>query len=71
MPLTMLAEGKEAVVHLLKAKEGTKKFLEGLGLIPGTPISVISELDGNLIIALKGSRIAINRGLAQKVLVQI
>jgi ferrous iron transport protein A len=71
MPLTMLSIGKEAVVYLLKTKNKTKKFLEELGIIPGTPISVISELDGNLIVSLRGSRIAINRGVAQQVLVQV
>lgn len=49
MPLTMLAPGKEAVIEACRAKETTKKFLEGLGIIPGVSISVISVFSGNLI----------------------
>jgi len=70
MPLTMLSLGKEAVVEACRAKETTKKYLEGLGIIPGVSISVISEFSGNLIVAIKGSRLALNRGVAQQVMVQ-
>ena len=71
MPLTMLSPGKEAVIEVCRAKDITKKFLEGLGIIPGVTISVISEFSGNLIVSIKGSRLALNRGVAQQVLVQI
>ncbi|HBW35392.1 FeoA family protein [Desulfosporosinus sp. BICA1-9] len=70
MPLTMLSPGKEAVIEVCRTKDTTRKFLEGLGIIPGVSISVISEFSGNLIVAVKGSRFALNRGVAQQVLVQ-
>lgn len=71
MPLTMLSPGKEAVVGVCRAKDTTRKFLEGLGIIPGVTISVISEFSGNLIVSIKGSRLALNRGVAQQVQVQL
>jgi ferrous iron transport protein A len=70
MPLTMLAPGKEAIINACKAKDATKKFLEGLGIMPGVSISVISEMSGNLIVSVKGSRLALNKGVAQQLLVQ-
>lgn len=71
MPLTMLSPGKEAKVNVCRSKDTTKKFLEGLGIIPGVTISVISEFSGNLIVSIKGSRLALNRGVAQQVMVQV
>jgi len=71
MPLTMLPPGKEAIINVCKAKESTRKFLEGLGIIPGVPVSVISEIDGNLILCVKGARLAINKGVAQQLLVRV
>ena len=71
MPLTMLPLGKEATVNSCNAKEATKKFLEGLGIIPGVTVSIISEMSGNLIVNIKGSRVAINRGLAQQLTVNM
>ncbi len=70
MPLTMLNVGKEAVVRNFKVKEETKTFLEGLGIVSGTPILVLSEINGDLIIRVKGSKLAINKGLAQRIFVE-
>jgi len=41
LPLTMLPVGKEALVNACRAKNATKKFLEGLGIISGASISVV------------------------------
>lgn len=71
MVLTMLTPGKEAVVNICRNKDSTRKFLEGLGIIPGVPIMVISEMCGNLIVCVKGVRLALNKGVAQQILVQI
>lgn len=71
MYLTMLPLGKEAIVNSCNAKEATKKFLEGLGIIPGVTVSVITEMRGNLIVNIKGSRVALNRGLAQQLTVKM
>lgn len=70
MPLTMLSPGKEARIDACRAKENTRRFLEGLGIVPGASISVISEIDGNLIVSVKGSRLALNKGIAQQLMVQ-
>ena len=70
MPLTMMPVGKQAVVDKCAAKESTKKFLEGLGIVPGTYISVVSEMSGNLIISVKGSRLALSKGVAQQLFVK-
>lgn len=70
MPLTMLPLGKEAVVNGCRAKDAIKKYLEDLGLIPGALVSIISDNGGNLIICVKGSRLALSKGIAQQLLVQ-
>jgi len=71
MPLTMLPPGKEAKIIASKANDSTKKFLEALGIIPGVTISVISEMSGNLVVRVMGSRLALNKGVAQQLLVQV
>jgi len=71
MPLTMLPLGKEAFINACKAKDATKKFLEGLGIIPGASISVVSEMRGDLIVCVKGSRLALNKGIAQQLMVMV
>lgn len=71
MPLTMLSLGKSAMIKECRAKDSTKKFLEGLGMVPGTQITVISENGGNLIVSVKDSRLAISKGVAQQLWVVV
>lgn len=71
MPLTMLSIGENAVIHGCRLQDATKTYLEGLGIIPGALISVVSEANGNLIVSVKGSRLALNKGIAQQLLVEL
>ncbi|OLN28008.1 FeoA family protein [Desulfosporosinus metallidurans] len=71
MPLTMLTSGREAKIIDCKAEGSTKKFLEALGIIPGVTISVISRIKGNLIVLVKGTRLALNKGIANQLFVQV
>lgn len=67
MPLTMLKEGEESTVQRVGGKEETKKFLESLGFVNGSSVSVISYIGGNLIVNVKESRVAIGRDMANKI----
>ena len=65
MPLSMAPEGKENVICKIGGKEETRLFLERLGAI----VTVISEIQGNLIVNVKDSRVAIGKDMAGKILV--
>ncbi len=47
----------------------TKKFLESLGFVNGTFVSIISFNQGNVIVSIKDSRIAIDKSMAMKITV--
>jgi ferrous iron transport protein A len=69
MPLTMLKPGEENVIKKVGGKEETRQFLANLGFIPGSNVSVITEINGDLIVNVKKSRVAINRDMAVKIMV--
>lgn len=69
MPLSMVEKGKVFRIQKVSGKEDVKRHLEELGFIPGTSVSIISEMGGNMIINVKGSRVAIGRDLALKICV--
>ena len=46
-----------------------RQHLVELGFITGDQVTVVSELAGNLILQVKDSRIALNRGTASHILV--
>ena len=69
MPLVIMNMGERCTIYKIGGKEETKKFLESLGFVTGGTVTVISEA-GNLIVDVKGTRIAIGRDMAAKIMVQ-
>ena len=69
MPLTMVKAGEVSVIKKVGGKEETRKFLENLGFVTGSAITVISEISGNMIVNVKDSRVAINKEMANKIIV--
>ena len=69
MPLSMVGTGGSALVQRIGGKEETKRFLENLGFVPGSEVTLISENEGNVIVHVKESRIAISREMANKIMV--
>ena len=47
----------------------TRKFLEKLGFVVGSAVTVVSETGGNVIVNIKDSRIAIGRDMANKIII--
>lgn len=69
MPLTMARAGERNLVKRIGGKAETKQFLEKLGFVTGTPVTVVAEIGGNVIVNVKESRIAISREMAIKIIV--
>lgn len=69
MPLIMAKAGEKNYIKKVGGKEETRQFLEKLGFVVGSAVTVISENNGNLIVNVKESRIAINREMASKIMV--
>ena len=69
MPLTMAQAGVENQIKKVDGREDTRRFLENLGFVAGGKVTVISENNGNVIVSMKDSRVAISREMANKILV--
>jgi ferrous iron transport protein A len=69
MPLSFAKQGEEMFIKKTNGKDETIKFLESLGFTIGSSVTVISELGGNLIVSIKNSRIAIDRTMANRIIV--
>ena len=69
MPLTMAQLGTCNLIKKVGGKPETRQFLENLGFVAGGTVSVISEIGGNVIVEVKGSRVAVNRDMAAKIMV--
>ena len=69
MPLSMVKEGEINTICKVGGKEEARKFLENLGFVSGGEVTVVSQINGNIIVNVKGSRVAIGRDMANKVMV--
>ena len=69
LPLSMAGEGKETVIARITGKDEVRRHLAELGLVEGERVNVVSSLAGNLIIQVKDSRIALDRQLCSRILV--
>lgn len=69
MPLTMAEIGEANTIKKVGGKEETRKFLENLGFVTGGVVTVVSEINGNMILNVKDSRIALGRDMASKIMI--
>ena len=69
MPLTMVRPGESGLIKKVGGKLETRQFLENLGFLPGSPVSVITRIGGDVIVEIKGSRVAVNSEMAAKIMV--
>lgn len=69
MPLSMVKPGETNTIKKVGGKEETRKFLENLGFVTGGEVMVVSEIEGNLIVNVKDSRVAIGKDMANRIMV--
>ncbi len=69
MPLVLADKGNEMNIIKITGNDETKRFLNSLGFVAGEKVKVISELGGNLIINVKDSRVALDKGMASRIIV--
>ena len=69
MPLTMAQPGENILIKRVGGRPETRQFLENLGFVVGGRVSVITKSGGDVIVAVKGSRVAVNSRMAAKIMV--
>jgi len=71
MLLTALAPGQRAVVTALEGGHGMRRRLASMGLTVGSEVeSLISRGSGPIVVAVRQTRLALGRGVANRVLVE-
>lgn len=69
MPLTLARSGEQNHIKRVGGRADTRKFLESLGFVVGSPVTVVSEIHGSIIVSVKDSRVAISREMANMILI--
>jgi ferrous iron transport protein A len=69
MPLTYAVAGEENIIRKIGGTPEVKKHLADLGFVVGGTVTVVNTLGGNMIVNVKDSRVAIDKQMAQKIMV--
>ena len=69
MPITVADTGEEMIVRKVGGNSEVKLHLENLGIVPGGFVTLIAVNNGNVILKVKESRIALNKDMAMKIMV--
>ncbi len=61
--------GNNAFIIAVDAGHKARTRLESLGIIPGVEVDVVSNTNGPMLVSIGESRVMVERGVAEKVIV--
>ena len=69
MPLALANVGEDNLIRKVGGNAEMKKHLEDLGFVAGGTATLITVLNGNVIVKVKEARVAISEEMARKIMV--
>ena len=69
MPLTMAKTGDTVTIRKITGRDEVRQHLAELGFVVDSDVTVVNEVAGNLILQVKDSRIALDRSMANRVMI--
>ena len=69
IPLAFADLGAEYIIKRIGGSPEVKKHLENLGFVTGGTVTVVSATNGNIIVNVKGARVALSSEMARKIMV--
>ena len=69
MPLTMARTGDTVTIRKITGKDEVRQHLAELGFVVDSDVTVISKIAGNLILQVKDSRIALDKTMANRMMI--
>ncbi len=69
MPLGMASVGDTNIIRKITGRDEVRQHLAELGFVVGEAVTVVNALGGSMILSVKGSRIALDRAMAMRIMV--
>ena len=67
MPLTLLPLGRAGLIRKVNGRDETRRFLQSLGFTTGSVVTMVQSAGDNVIIGIRGTRVAISKGMAARI----
>lgn len=68
-PLTMAKTGEPVTIRKITGKDEVRLHLAELGFVVDSEVTVVTEIAGNLIVQVRGSRVALNEAMANRIMI--
>ena len=69
MPLAMAKTGETVTIRKISGKDEVRQHLAELGFVVDSDVTVVSEIAGNLILQVNDSRIALDKTMANRIMI--
>ena len=69
MPLGMVEIGESGVIGKITGQDEVRQHLAELGFVVDGTVTVVSEIAGNLILRVKDSRVALDKTMANRIMI--
>ena len=69
MPLTRAKAGDTVTIQKITGKDEVRLHLAELGFVVDSQVTVVNEIAGNLIVQVKESRLALDKTMANRIMV--
>ncbi len=69
MPLSMAKPGETVTIRKITGKDEVRQHLAEMGFVVDTQVTVVNALGGSLILQVKDSRVALDRQMANRVMI--
>ncbi|MEG2013037.1 MAG: FeoA family protein [Anaerovoracaceae bacterium] len=69
MHLSMAQVGEKESIKKITGKDEVRQHLSELGFVVGGEVTVVSEIGGNMILSVKDSRIALDKTMANRIMI--
>ena len=69
MPLTMARPGETVTIRKITGRDEVRQHLAELGFVVNSDVTVVSQLAGNLIQQEKDSRVALDKTMANRIMI--
>jgi ferrous iron transport protein A len=69
LPLSVCKPGDSGAIVRITGKDDVRRHLAELGFVLGENVRVLSEIEGNMIVQVKESRVALSKDLASRIMI--
>lgn len=68
LPLAMVNEGDQVTVSRVRGAADLRQHMAELGFVPGATVKVVSHVDGDVLVSVKGASFGLSRQMSMKII---